>query len=248
MKEFLTETSYCDCSDASIKQVSLRTVKNCTGEKEKAIALFHFVRDNIKYGFDYWNIKASETLAKGYGMCTNKSNLLISMLRSCDIPAGYGILRVNAKEYFGPIMLPFFKSRVSENSVHIYSCVYLNKKWVKCDPSTDLELSRKTSSFNYTTQLVEWDGEHDAMDRIAPHHIIEDRGISPNIDDMLNKKPKKFTRSTLKLANLYLEFLRTHKDVFRSAEEIEQKFMNWVSHKSLSLYMTVMFQKWLSVN
>ena len=240
MKEFLKESLFCDCNNKQVVERAIELTSRIKNDKEKAKALFYFVRDKVKYGFDWWNKKASETLAKKYGMCTNKSNLLIAMLRACEIPSGYGVLRVNAQEYFGPIMLPFFKNRVSSSSVHVYCHVYLDGKWIKCDPSTDLELSEKTSQFNYTTELVEWDAEHDAMDRIAPEHIIDDQGLFPNIDKLLQKKPKNFTQATLELANLYLEFFRSYKERFCDIKEIEKKFMKWLSGKSPVLYRSAM--------
>jgi hypothetical protein len=161
-------------------------------------------------------------------MCTNKANLLVALLRACKIPAGYGLLRVTGDEYFGPIMLPKFKKYVSHYSVHTYCCAYLDDRWVKCDPSTDTQLSDRTAYFNYSTRLVQWNGIDDALDHIDPSHVITDRSPLANIDERLERKPRTITRLMLKLGNRYLNFLRTRRYRFSSAEEMEQTFFAWL--------------------
>jgi len=237
IENFLRETKYCDYSHPLIQATALKITKKIKGDKERAIALFNYVRDNFPYTFDYWGIKASETLKKGYGMCTNKNNLFIALLRAVNIPAGYGILRVKAREYFGPIMLDRYKSKVSEVSKHIYSYAYLNNRWVKCDPSTDKELSEKTSYFNYTTELVVWDGKNDAMDNIDPKHIINDKGPFWCIDRGLRKPFRNLSSLKIKMWNLYIRFLRTYDKRFTHRKEIERDFLRWVKKKHFFYYI-----------
>ena len=234
---FLKETKYCDCGNPLIENKALEITKGCISNKDKAVALFNYVRDNILYKFNYWNLKASTTLKQGYGMCTNKNNLLTAMLRAVGITAGYGILKVKSREYFGPLMLNFFKKMMSEESTHIYTQVYLGDKWVKCDPSTDKILSEKTAYFNYSTELVQWDGINDAMDRILPHHIISDSGPFDNIDSKLDKKPKNVTFFKLRLANLYVDFLRTYDKRFDDSGDIERNFLSWLKTRDLFLWL-----------
>jgi len=241
VEEYLKETRYCDFKNLVIQSKVNEIIKNCKDEREKAVKLFLWVRDNIKYAFDFWNRKASQTLKKGFGMCTNKTNLLVAMLRAAKSPAGYGILRVNAQEYFGPIMLPMFKDKVSTDSVHIYCYVNLDGKWIKCDPSTDKELSEKTSYFNYSTILVGWDGTKDEIDRIAPEHIYEDLGLFPNIDDRLEVKPKLFNKFKLKLGNYYIQFLRETKDHFSDVADIEPKFLQWLKRRHYLFFISSTF-------
>lgn len=243
VKEYLKETRYCDFNNPVIQTKVKKIIEDSKDERDKAVKLFLWVRDNIKYAFDFWNKKASQTIKQGYGMCTNKSNLLVAMLRAAKIPAGYGILRVNAQEYFGPIMLPMFKNKVSTDSVHIYCYVNLGGKWTKCDPSTDKELSEKTSYFNYSTILVGWDGTRDEIDRIAPEHIYEDLGLFPNIDDRLEVKPKLFNKYKLKLGNYYIQFLRETREHFTNVTEIQPKFLQWLKRRHYFFFITTTFAR-----
>ncbi len=236
MEKFLEETQYCDISHPTIKKHVKSIIDPSRSDKENAVEIFNFVRDNVAYALDFYNKKASDTLKSLSGMCTNKSNLLIAMLRTAGIPAGYGILKVNAKEYFGPIMLPIFKKLVSSESSHVYTVAFISNKWIKCDPSTDIELSRKTSKITYTTELVVWDGEKDAMDRIDPRHILIDTFPLSNIDEKLSKKPKNLNKNLIKLGNKYLFYLRNHLKQTRDLMKIERDFSTWLRDSNKNVY------------
>ncbi|MBN1404907.1 MAG: transglutaminase domain-containing protein [Candidatus Omnitrophica bacterium] len=242
MNEFLQETKFCDCKHRSIINKSCELTKDLPEDKDKAIALFNFVRDNIKYSFDRWDIKASETLERGRGMCTNKSNLLIAMLRSCNIPAAYGILKVDAQNFFGPLMLPMLKNKVSKNSVHIYAQIYINGKWIKCDSSTDAELASKAGGIYSIAHLVELaDDNHEVnIDKIISfdkEHIYEDLGPFANIDDKLIKKPKNANFLLLSIGNSFLIFLRTEKKQAENSYEMQKNYVKWLKNKNFPLYL-----------
>lgn len=238
LNDFLQETRYCDCNNFEIKNLAYELTKHCSSDTEKAIILFEHVRDNILYGFGEWSKKASVTLGERKGMCTNNANLLIALLRSIGIPSGYGIMRVDTKEYFGPIMLSMFKDLVSRESVHIYTYVYLNDKWVKCDPSVDKFLSEKTSYFSPTTELLVWNGLDDRVDNINPKYIYNDEGPFANIDDRLDKKPRNSTMNAIKVGNLYLDFLRENPINIDNVEQLEPMFLSWLRKKYPVFYMS----------
>ena len=109
MNDFLKETEYCDWSNSEIKSAAEKIIVNLTEPKEKTVALFYWVRDNIYYRVGLWNRKASETLAERKGTCTNSANLFIAFNRAIGIPAGYYVMKVNGREYFGPIVPKFLK-------------------------------------------------------------------------------------------------------------------------------------------
>ena len=47
--------------------------------------------------YEDWYVKASDTLKAKTGMCSGKTNLLVSMLRSVGIPARYRVFKVEAE-------------------------------------------------------------------------------------------------------------------------------------------------------
>lgn len=49
MDRYLKCTQTIDCDDESIKETAHQTVKGLKTDKEKAVALYYFVRDRIKH-------------------------------------------------------------------------------------------------------------------------------------------------------------------------------------------------------
>lgn len=245
LEQFLKETNYCDYSHSDIQKLANEFKNKYNNQRDLAVALFHFARDNILYRVGLWNKKASETLSEKEGACTNSANLLVALLRACDIPAGYGVMRVNAQEYFGPVMLETFRNKVSKNSIHTYCYVYLDNKWIKCDPSDDKELSDSTSYFNPTTKLVQWDGFCDSMLNLDPKHILKDDGPIENIDHIIAKKPRNARGIPIKVANLYIKFLRQNNKKINDTKELEPLFMKWLRKENpLYFYLYFVVSAW----
>jgi transglutaminase-like putative cysteine protease len=199
---------YCDLDHPSIRATAERVLVPTLTQREQAVRLFCFVRDEIRYFFGPWGVRASETLATREGTCSNKNNLFIALLRSVGIPAAYGVLRVNAREYFGNITPEAWKPRGSADSTHIYAAAFLDGRWVRCDTSTDREIAGKLSHFNQQTRLVDWDGEHDAMDRLDPAHVRSDLGTFATVDELLSKEHRNATPDLFTLLNDFNRFVR----------------------------------------
>ena len=233
LKIFLHESEYCDFKHPEILKLAYEVTSGCKDQKDKAVALFNWVRDNIYYRVGLWNKKASETLAERGGSCSNKANLLVSLLRSIGIPSGYSVMRVKGQEFFGAITPPTLKKRISKSSVHIFAQAYLNGKWIKCDPSADIKLSEKTSHFNPQSMLVQWDGEHDAIQNLDKDHILEEKNLLSNIDSMIGKKPRTGKGITVEIANLYIKFLRESPKILTRPAELEVLFESWLKKYSL---------------
>jgi transglutaminase-like putative cysteine protease len=87
---------------------------------------FDWVRDNILHSIDFQRDEvtcaASEVLTVGAGLCTAKSHLLVALLRSHKIPAGFCYQRLT----FGDPNTPF--------CTHGLVAVWLkNHGWYRCD-------------------------------------------------------------------------------------------------------------------
>jgi len=225
MNEWRAHSPYCDWNDPAIQGVVAHTVNGAGSERATAIRLFRFVRDHVLYTFGAWAVPASRTLVLRQGTCTNKNNLLVALLRAAGIHAGYGVLRVNGREYFGNITPSSFKELASRDSTHIYAAVLLEGRWVKCDASTDREIAEKTAHFCPQTHLVEWDGVHDALDFLDPAHIHADLGIRSTIDDLLEKPPRNADATTVAILNHYVRFIRGNPP-FGSAEELIASYVS----------------------
>lgn len=252
-KLFLLETSFCDCCNPAIQdivaQIKSEVYNNGTYyERLLAVRIFNFVRDEIKYTVGNWHRKASETLLEKRGTCTNSANLMVAMLRIAGIPAGYRVMRVDGKEYFGPITPSILKQYISDSSIHIYVCVYLDGRWVKCDPSDDHDLAIGTQHINPQSTLVEWDGVSDAILKLDPAHVISDTGPLWSIDDVFQKPSRHQNRGYLVIANAYIQFLREHGQGIHNIEEIEKKFKKWLAIYSKKYYIYYHMLKFPTIN
>ncbi|MEN5057502.1 transglutaminase-like domain-containing protein [Sphingobacterium kitahiroshimense] len=87
MNNYLKESKLLNYSDLSIqKLVSQRRWKQLD-EVAKIRAIYDFVRDEIKFGYNASDdIAASEILKDGYGQCNTKATLLMTLLRATGIP------------------------------------------------------------------------------------------------------------------------------------------------------------------
>ncbi|MFX1567624.1 MAG: transglutaminase family protein [Promethearchaeota archaeon] len=135
---------------------------NLISDKEKAIALFYWVRDEIKYNMLTYvpnvpaNFKASITLRRRNGFCVSKSILLSSFARAIGIPARIHLVDL-INHLISQKVIDFMGTNVMY--VHGYSEFYLNGKWTKLTPSFDPQTALKGKFL----PMVEFDGENDAV-------------------------------------------------------------------------------------
>lgn len=242
IKKYLEVTEYIDYNSQIVQKVKEKIAQNDADKEKFAVKAFYYIRNNFPYTFGSWNKPASEVFLSDYGMCTNKAVALVALLRSFGIPSGFGMFRVSGKEYFGPIVPAILKRRIASFSVHYYVGIYLDGKWLKIDPSADPILCEKTSYFNPTTEIVEWDGEHDAMEKIDAKYIHQDTFPIANIDKLLQKKPKNAKGIGLKVGNLYLNFLRQNEvHIYNPDRDLDVLFKKWLRRKYFFYYILFIF-------
>ncbi|MFW9901383.1 MAG: transglutaminase-like domain-containing protein, partial [Candidatus Thorarchaeota archaeon] len=159
---YLQPTQYFDFNKKFVCKKAIEIINGLKTDKEKAIALFYWVRDEVKYNaFSYYprikaNLKASVTLRRKNGFCMSKSTLLSTFARAVGIPA-----RIH--------MVDIINHKISQRLVnlmgtkafhcHAYSEIYLNKKWVKAAPIFD----RKTCIKGNFFPMIEFNGVNDAL-------------------------------------------------------------------------------------
>jgi hypothetical protein len=240
ISNFLQETEYCDFKHPLIQKTVQEIIKEEDDNQTKAVKFFYWVRDNIFYSVGNWQCKASETLRKRRGTCTNSANLLVAFLRVSKIPAGYGVMKVYGQKYFGPVVIPSLRKLPNRVSTHVYTMVYLNGKWIRCDSSDDKTLSESTFYINPQSKLVEWDGQKDAMLNLNPDDVLEDHYPVADIDPWMKKKSKHVRGVNLKVGNLFVEFLRENSQLVKVSEELEIPFKKWL-RKNYPLYYHLFF-------
>ncbi len=163
---YLKPTEFLDFHKKRVKETALEITKGLKQDKEKAIALFYWVRNNIKYNaFSYYpkvkaNLKASVTMRRKYGFCMSKATLLSTFARAVGIPA-----RIHMVDIINHKISKKLVNLMGTNAFycHAYSEMYLNGKWVKAAPIFDEKTCIKGGFF----PMVEFDGENDAL--FAPY-------------------------------------------------------------------------------
>ena len=162
LEPYLQPTEFFDFNKKIVKNQALSITEGLSSDKEKAIALFYWVRNKIKYNMTTYipfikaNFKASVTLRRKNGFCVSKSILLSSFARTVGIPARIHLVDlINHK--VSQKVIDFMGTNVMY--YHRYSEFFLNNKWVKLTPSFDEGTAMKGKFL----PMVEFDGENDAV-------------------------------------------------------------------------------------
>jgi len=207
LQKFLLGTKYCDTDDPIIRLIAKELSLNSNGnDVYSAVKIFNWVRDEVKYSFDYWNVRASETLQKMNGMCANKANLQIAMLRSIGIPAGYMVLRIK-KDALKAIAIDELYDKSLDMIIHVYCCVMLNGRWVGADATVDRELYDSAYVDIPDWDYVEWDGYNNI--HISDNFITYASGPYPNLDEYMDMPHRFMNEDIMNRANNYIKGLRS---------------------------------------
>jgi hypothetical protein len=161
-KAYLKPTWFLDFDNTRVKEKALEIVQGKKSQKDKAIALFYWTRDQIKYNMYTYipqfktNLRASTTLRRGHGFCMSKAVLLSTLARAVDIPAR--IHMVDIKNHKVPDWVEELMG-TKAFYCHGYSEFYIEDEWKKLTPVFDKQTALKAGY----TPLVEFDGENDAL-------------------------------------------------------------------------------------
>ncbi|MHA1188555.1 MAG: transglutaminase-like domain-containing protein [Candidatus Heimdallarchaeota archaeon] len=213
MKEFLEPTKYCDFNHTDIiTKAKELTEKNKT-PKEKALSIFHFVRDKIDFLMEYEGEKASKILERKYGACGTKSVLQVSLLRSVNIPARFRIVSLQ-KECLKGIVSEFYYNKIPEIIQHSWCECYLSGKWIICDATMDKKITDIAYQKGIFTRedipTIDWDGEQDA--NIYAKWFTKDEGAIAGLEKIYDVKVSIFYKALLKMvtkrSNAYTKKLR----------------------------------------
>lgn len=151
--------------------------------KDKAIALYGAVRDEIEYDpyvdfLDPGVFRASAVLEAGKGFCVGKSALLSAAARASNIPArpGYADVRNH-------LTSKRLKEMAGDTFYwHSYTELLIDGKWVKCTPAFDAALCARAN-----IAPLAFDGVSDSLfhpfDQAGRRHMeyLQDRGAYADV-------------------------------------------------------------------
>ena len=136
LKKYLASTKNCQVKNKDIQNLAKTLTYNLKSDYEKGKKLFNWVRDNIQYK-KYRNTLrgAVMTLKAKKGNCVDQSHLLIALSRASGIPARY-VKGGSCKFTSGYV------------SGHIWTQMYINKKWVVADTTSPRNTLGKIRNWN----------------------------------------------------------------------------------------------------
>jgi len=182
-RDYLSVTPFIDSDNPAIVAFAHGALGDAATIKDKALALYGAVRDQIQYDpyidfFDPAEFRASEVLRAGKGFCVGKSALLAAAARAAGIPArpGYADVRNHLtskrlKEQVGDIFI-----------WHSYTELEIDGQWVKCTPAFDKVLCERAR-----IAPLDFDGVNDSLfhpfDQVGRRHMeyIKDRGAFADV-------------------------------------------------------------------
>ena len=173
-----------------VKQV---VVGNAT-ERENAIALHDYVRENVKFGFNkYFDATPPDyTLAYCQGHCNPKSRLMVALFHAANLEAYQHFVVIPKEILKGAIPASRFWMIPAELS-HSYVEVKVKGVWHEIDShivdtpllkGAQARLAREGRSIGYGVRVDSvnvWDGRSNAFSQFDQSMMIEDHG---RIDDL----------------------------------------------------------------
>ncbi len=158
-QEFLQPTGLCDfdlCE--AIVGIAVSLTGGCPDDLTRFWQLHRFVKE-LPYGLEDWDVKASETLRKGWGMCCGKSNLLVALARSLSIPARYRVFKIVSEHKLLDWMMGHdmeLSGRLADlppEQDHVQCEAYMDG-WRLFDPSRDSALENGLRRLNVPLERV----------------------------------------------------------------------------------------------
>lgn len=162
LDQYLESTEFLDFQRERVRNKAHEITDGLNSDKEKTIALFYWVRDNIKYNMYTYNpkikanLKASVTLRRNNGFCMSKAVLLSAIARAVGIPA-----RIRMVDIINHKINPKIIELMGTNVFHCHgiSEILINGTWLKLTPVFDKNTALKAGF----VPLIEFDGSHDAL-------------------------------------------------------------------------------------
>lgn len=160
MDQYLNPTKFVDSDNPAILAFAHEVVGDSTDPKEQVVKLYYAVRDRFPYNpyevdLSDRGLTASTALARGYGYCVEKANIMAAAARALGIPSRFGFADVKNHVGTGKLM-EVLKTNVL--AFHGYVEVFVDGKWVKATPAFN-----KTLCERLQVAPLEFNGEDDSI-------------------------------------------------------------------------------------
>jgi len=145
MEEFLRPTDTIESDHPHVQARTLRLTQGCNTDVEKAVKLFAFVRDDIRYNIYMISMipeefKASFILEAGKGYCVQKAVLLAALSRAAGVPSRIAFARIRNQRV--PEKL-YARTGTRVFPAHGFNQFFLQGRWVSAAATFDRNLCEK---------------------------------------------------------------------------------------------------------
>jgi transglutaminase-like putative cysteine protease len=176
-QQYLRSTFFIDCDAPAVVKKSGELTAGISKERERAIRIFNFVRDQIRYNVysprpSPEDFRASHVLAQREGYCVQKAVLLVALARAAHIPARLRFAEIR-QHLISPSLLEKRESNIFP--FHGLADLHIDGRWVKATPTYDSEYCRKAG-----VEPVAFNGQNDAL---LPLHTLDGRLNVEYIED-----------------------------------------------------------------
>lgn len=172
----IQKTVFCDFNHPAVSSLAKNLAGDETDTGKLTQAVFKHVRDNIRFGFDLVQVKASQTLEKGYGVCWNKALLMVALLRANQVPARLAFNSVQ-REFMKPVLGDACQT-LPETINHCFAQVHLDHDWICVDATLDAATYEKFFVPYGVAWGIDWNGTKDLRlyteNIVGPVEYVED--------------------------------------------------------------------------
>ena len=160
MEPCLQATSTIEAEHEKIIETVTNVTQGCFSDEEKAIKIFYFVRDSIRYNIYMISVfiedfRASRILEWGKAYCVQKAVLLTALGRAAGIPSRLVFAKIKNHTIPDHVAKMFNTTTFPR---HGYNQFFLNGRWVSAAATFDKVLCEKNG-----LPAVEFDGKRDAI-------------------------------------------------------------------------------------
>jgi transglutaminase-like putative cysteine protease len=158
---YLAPGRFIDSDHPAIRERAASLVAGAVGDREKAVRLFHHVRDGWRYDPFHFRLTpehhmASTVLGVDYGYCITKAVLLSALARAVGIPSAIGLADVTNHLTSEKLTRQMGGSTLFVD--HGFSVLKIDGAWVKAAPAFNIGLCER-----FGVAPTEFDGTADAI-------------------------------------------------------------------------------------
>jgi len=160
LEAYLQATYFIDSDNPAIQKKAEEICPPDANLKEKAVKLFYFVRDQIKYNMyavstKKEGYKASAILQAGQGWCLQKAILLAALARAAGLPCRLVVVSLRNHRASDAAIEAMGTNYIFP---HVYNEVLVDGKWIKIAATFDKEICARNG-----VPTVEFDGENNSI-------------------------------------------------------------------------------------